>query len=119
MKTTAGICSTRIQCGAKVKSALSAAETLGTLQEWKPDVLVSDIGMPGEDGYTLITKVRALEIEQGGHTPAVVLTAHARTEDRVRALSSGFQNHVPKPVEPAEVVMVILSLTKRKQIRTH
>lgn len=106
------------QCGAEVKPASSAAEALETLQEWKPDVLVSDIGMPGEDGYTLISKVRALETEQGRQVSAVALTAHARTEDRMRALSSGFQMHLPKPVEPAELVVVIASLTRRKNIKT-
>jgi CheY-like chemotaxis protein len=102
------------QCGAEVRAAMSAAEALETLQEWKPDVLVSDIGMPGEDGYELIRKVRALQPEQGKDTPAVALTAHARTEDRLRALSAGFEMHVPKPVEPAELVMVIMSLTRHK-----
>ena len=106
------------QSGAEVKSATSAAEALETLKEWKPDVLVSDIGMPGEDGYTLITKVRAREMEHERQIPAVALTAHARTEDRMRALSSGFQMHVPKPVEPAELIMVIASLTRHKHNRT-
>lgn len=102
------------QCGAEVRSATSAAEALDMLKEWKPDVLVSDIGMPVEDGYELIRKMRALEHEQGSHIPAVALTAHARTEDRLRALSAGFEMHVPKPVEPAELVMVIASLTRHK-----
>jgi CheY-like chemotaxis protein len=106
------------QCGAEVKSANSAAAALETLQVWKPDVLVSDIGMPGEDGYTLISKVRALEPEHGTQILAVALTAHARTEDRMRALSSGFQMHVPKPVEPAELIMVIASLTRHQGART-
>jgi PAS domain S-box-containing protein len=102
------------QCGAEVRSANSAAEALETLQEWKPDVLVSDIGMPGEDGYELIRRMRALEPEQGVHIPAVALSAHARTQDRLRALSAGFEMHVPKPVEPAELVMVIASLTRHR-----
>jgi len=106
------------QCGAEVESATSAAEALEMLQECKPDVLVSDIGMPGEDGYTLMRKVRALEPEQGKHIAAVALTAHARTEDRMRALSAGFQMHVPKPVEPSELVVVIASLTRRNNIKT-
>jgi CheY-like chemotaxis protein len=102
------------QCGAEIRSATSAAEALEMLKEWKPDVLVSDIGMLGEDGYELIRKMRALEPEQGKNIPAVALTAHARTEDRFRALSAGFEMHVPKPVEPAELVMVIASLTRHK-----
>ncbi|MFY9555061.1 MAG: response regulator [Blastocatellia bacterium] len=102
------------QSGADVESATSVAEALLTLQEWEPDVLVSDIGMPGEDGYQLVRKMRALEPEQGRHIPAVALTAHARTEDRLRALSAGFEMHVPKPVDPAEIVMVVASLTRHK-----
>lgn len=104
--------------GAEVRSSTSVAEALDTLQEWVPDVLVSDIGMPEQDGYTLIRKVRALEAEKGGRIPAVALTAHTRTEDRVRALSSGFQMHVPKPVEPAELIVVISSLTRHKKLIT-
>lgn len=102
------------QSGAEVKSATSVAEALLTLQEWQPDVLVSDIGMPGEDGYELVRKMRALEPEQGKHIPAVALTAHARTADRLRALSAGFEMHVPKPVDPAEIVMVVASLARHK-----
>ncbi len=74
-------------------------------------MLVSDIEMPGEDGYSLMRRVRALPPPQGGRTPAVALTAHARTEDRLRALSAGFNFHVPKPVEPAELVIVVATLT--------
>ncbi len=98
------------QCGAEVRTCGSAAEALAVLVEWKPDILVSDIGMPGEDGYTLIRKVRALEPEQGGRVPAVALTAYARVEDRLQALSAGYNMHVPKPVEPAELAVVIASM---------
>ncbi len=69
--------------------------------------------MPEEDGYMLINKVRALPDEQGGRIPAIALTAYARVEDRVRALTAGFQVHIPKPVEPIELVAVIASLAKR------
>src|SRR5206468_2519283 len=80
------------------------------LQSERPDVIVSDIGMPEEDGYTLIRKVRALSAEQGGNVPAVALTAYARTEDRVRAITAGFQHHVAKPVEPSELIAMVASL---------
>ena len=79
-------------------------------------MLISDIGMPGEDGYALIRRVRALGPEVGGNVPAVALTAYARAEDRVRALRAGFQVHVPKPIEPAELVAVVASLAGRTGI---
>jgi len=99
------------ECGAEVQTADGAAAALEVLDRWRPDALVSDIGMPDEDGYSLIAKVRALSREQGGQTPALALTAYARTEDRVRALSAGFQMHMAKPVEPAELVAVVSTLT--------
>ncbi len=83
------------------------------LQAERPDVLVSDIGMPNEDGYTLIRRVRALGAERGGNVPAVALTAYARAEDRMRAIRAGFQMHVPKPVEPAELITMVASLAGR------
>ena len=97
------------QCGALVKTSESVASALALLKEFKPDILVSDIGMPEEDGYSLIKKVRA---EEAGRKrlPAVALTAFARVEDRLRALSAGYNMHVPKPVEPAELTTVIASL---------
>lgn len=95
-------------------------EALEVIAQWRPDVLVSDIGMPNEDGYTLIREVRSLErtgkiplSEQGAKIPAAALTAYARTEDRLRALQEGFQIHLPKPVEPAELVTVVASLAGR------
>jgi PAS domain S-box-containing protein len=100
-------------CGAKVTTAASAAEALTMLEEMRPDVLISDIGMPEEDGYELITKVRALPVERGGKTPAVALTAYARAEDRLRALRTGYQMHVPKPVELAELVAIVARLAER------
>ena len=101
------------QCGAKVVTAASAAEALTLLEEVRPDVLISDIGMPGEDGYELIAKVRSLPVERGGKTPAVALTAYARAEDRLRALRTGYQMHVPKPVELAELVAIVSRLAER------
>jgi PAS domain S-box-containing protein len=100
------------QYGAEVMAALSAAEALQSLAQWRPDVLVSDLGMPGEDGYDLIRKVRRLAPEHGGRIPAVALTAYARPEDRVRTLSAGYQMHVAKPVPPEELVAVIASLVR-------
>lgn len=110
------------QCGAQVRAVKSVREALEAIAHLKPDVLVSDIGMPEEDGYTLIRQVRRREAacrqtsllpEQGGKIPAVALTAYARAEDRTRSLKEGFQMHLPKPIEPAELVTVVASLTGR------
>lgn len=95
------------RCGAEVRASSSAHEAYEELQRWKADVLISDIGMPGEDGYDLIRKVRSMKPESGGCIPAVALTAYARGEDRVRALSAGFQMHVSKPVAPLELAAVV------------
>lgn len=103
------------QCGAEVHTCESVAEALECIEGSTFDILVSDIGMPGEDGYTLIKKLRRSEAGTGHRMPAVALTAFARTEDRLQALSSGFNMHVPKPVEPAELLLVIASLTGRHQ----
>ncbi|HEY6399780.1 MAG TPA: ATP-binding protein, partial [Blastocatellia bacterium] len=102
------------QGGAETRTAGSAVEALAALDEWRPDALISDIGMPGEDGYALIEKLRARERERGEPSlPAVALTAYARKEDRLRALFAGYQSHVSKPVEPTELLMVIASLLNR------
>jgi PAS domain S-box-containing protein len=98
--------------GAAVSSAASASEALSILQTERPDVLVSDIGMPGEDGYALIRRVRALMPEHGGRTPAIALTAYARAEDRVRAVVAGFQHHLSKPIEPVELIVLVASLAR-------
>jgi len=95
-------------CGADVRAAGSAAQARDILAGWKADVLVSDIGMPDEDGYALIASLRATEAQ----IPAVALTAYASREDKVRLLSAGFQAHVPKPLEVAELVPVIASLRR-------
>jgi PAS domain S-box-containing protein len=101
------------QCRAEVVAVAGAAEAMRALEGWRADVLISDIEMPGEDGYSLIRKVRALPAERGGDIPAAALTAYARAEDRMRALLAGFQIHVPKPVEPAELITVVASLAGR------
>jgi PAS domain S-box-containing protein len=98
------------RCGAEVMAVGSAAEAVNALASFKPDVLMSDIGIPGEDGYSLIRRVRALSPEQGGKIPAVALTAYAREEDRMRALLAGYQLHVAKPVNPAELIAILAGL---------
>jgi PAS domain S-box-containing protein len=98
--------------GADVETFGSGPEALAQIDPWKPQVIVSDIGMPVQDGYTFMKKVRALGTE-AEIIPAIALTAYARAEDRMRALAAGFQMHVPKPVEASELVMVIASLVKR------
>jgi CheY-like chemotaxis protein len=99
-------------CKASVLAAASVAEGFEVLKRERPDILVSDIGMPEEDGFAFIRKVRALSREAGGRTPAVALTAYARVEDRTRVLLAGFQSHVPKPVEPVELLAVLASLAR-------
>lgn len=99
--------------GAQVTPATSAADALEKMKSSRQDVLVSDIQMPGENGYDLIGKVRALGANQGGGVPAAALTAYAGVEDRMRALLAGFQIHVPKPVEPAELAAVVATLAGR------
>jgi CheY-like chemotaxis protein len=102
-------------CEAEIFTAASAAEALQALEEFDPHILVSDIGMPEQDGFDLIKQVRMRE-KAGGlkRIPAVALTAYARVEDRMKAFSAGFQMHIPKPVEPAELAAVIASLAEWK-----
>jgi PAS domain S-box-containing protein len=100
-------------CRATVICAASAEEALEHVATSKPDVIVSDIGMPAIDGYDFMRQVRARPAAEGGNTPAVALTAFARSEDRTRALRAGYQLHVSKPVEPAELVTCVASLTGR------
>jgi signal transduction histidine kinase/CheY-like chemotaxis protein len=99
------------RCGAHVTATASAAEGLGALEEGWPHVLLSDISMPGEDGYQFIRKVRALE--RGRAIPAIALTANARVEDRARALAAGYTRHMAKPVDPTELVHVIARINAR------
>ena len=96
--------------GAEVRLAASSAEALKALDDERYHVLVSDISMPDEDGYTLLKKVRARGAERGGRIPAVALTAHSLVQDRLQSLRAGFQTHVPKPVVPEELVEVVASL---------
>ena len=85
-----------------------------SISEWRPDLLLTDINMPGEDGYSLIKKLRALEPEQGANIPAIALTAMARTEDSEQALTAGFQMHIPKPVDIEELAEAIVGLAGKK-----
>jgi CheY-like chemotaxis protein len=105
------------QSGAETATATSVTEALEIIGNWLPDVLVSDIALPGQDGYCLIRELRSRSAEQGGQIPALAITAYARTEDRVRILSSGFQLHVTKPVEPIELVAAVATLVNRRNIR--
>jgi CheY-like chemotaxis protein len=100
------------QCGAEATPVASAQEAMAALRRERWEVLLSDVGMPDEDGYALIRRVRAQPRERGGAIPAAVLTAYARAEDRLRALDAGYQMHVPKPVEPAELVAVVATLAR-------
>ncbi len=100
------------QRGAEVRASATASEALEMLMQWEPDVLVSDIGMPGEDGYDLIRKVRTLK-SVSGLVPALALTGYARAEDAARALESGYHMHLPKPVAPSELVAAVASLAMK------
>ncbi len=100
------------RCGAEVRGVGSAAAALAALQVWLPDLIVSDIGMPAEDGYSLIRKVRQLD-QVYRQIPAVALTAYAGTEDQTRVLSAGFQMHIAKPIDPEELVTMIATIARR------
>ncbi|MEO7358991.1 MAG: response regulator, partial [Gemmatimonadaceae bacterium] len=99
--------------GASVTALHSVDDVVALVQQGHVDVLVSDIGMPGEDGYALIKRVRQLGIAQHGNIAAIALTAYARAEDRVRAVAAGFQMHLAKPVEPIELVTMVASAAGR------
>jgi PAS domain S-box-containing protein len=103
------------QAGADVTVVGSADEALTVLRGWRPDVLLSDIGMPGDDGYVLIRKVRMLGAEEGGHVRALALTAYARSEDRALALEAGFHAHIAKPVDPLELTALIAGLAPERR----
>jgi signal transduction histidine kinase/ActR/RegA family two-component response regulator len=100
---------------AKVTAALSADEAIARIKESRPDVIISDIAMPGEDGYALLRRIRALDSDQARLIPAIAITAYAREEDRQRALSSGFQDYLTKPVELAQLISIISNLVGRNQ----
>jgi CheY-like chemotaxis protein len=99
--------------GARVRTALSTREALASLDGGDVDVLVADIGMPGEDGYALVRELRGRPAHRGGRIPAAALTAYARPVDAERALAAGFQVHVAKPVEPGDLAALIARLAGR------
>jgi CheY-like chemotaxis protein len=99
------------QAGGTVKAVASAREALAEMEMQPSDVLVSDIGLPDEDGYALIRQIRQHEATHGGFLPAIALTGYARAEDRARILAAGFQAHIAKPVEPVELTAVIATIT--------
>lgn len=101
------------QCGATVKMAVSGDDALVQLEATGFDVLISDIGMPNSDGYDLIKRVRGLPSDRNGRVPAIALTAYARSNDRLQAIRAGYQMHVPKPVESAELIAIVASLARR------
>ncbi|HEY7913419.1 MAG TPA: ATP-binding protein [Blastocatellia bacterium] len=103
------------QYGIQVKTSASVQEALELLERWKPDVLISDVGMPNEDGYALILRVRALGHDRGGNIPAIALTGYSRLEDRSQLLAAGYQMHLSKPVELARLVNAIMSLSGRAE----
>ncbi|HKS08938.1 MAG TPA: ATP-binding protein [Pyrinomonadaceae bacterium] len=100
--------------GAQVKTCTSAREALSALVEWRPDVILSDIAMPDEDGYSFIGRVRSLGDNDGGNTPAAALTAYARDEDRKQALAAGYQMHIAKPIAAGQLVTMIAKLAGRE-----
>jgi PAS domain S-box-containing protein len=101
------------RCGARVTSTNSAAEALQVFSDALPDVLISDIGMPDEDGYQFIRKLRELPPEKGGQTPAIALTGYASRKDRERALAAGYQQHMAKPIEQSDMIAAIAALVGR------
>jgi CheY-like chemotaxis protein len=104
-------------CDADVLIAASASEALERLAEARPDILVSDIGLPDMDGYQLIERIRHKPLAEGGGIPAVALTAFARTEDRTRALRAGYQAHIAKPVESTELLATVASFAELVKAR--
>ncbi len=109
------------QWGADVKVVISATEALNIFEryeEWPPNILVSDIQMPGVDGYALMRRVRKMDPDRGGNIPAIAITACALAEDRIRALVAGFQIHITKPFEPVELLTVVESIINRLDARS-
>jgi CheY-like chemotaxis protein len=102
------------RANAEPRVATSAAEGVATLRSWHPDIILSDLEMPGEDGYAFLRRVQEVERDTGLWFPSVALTAYGRLEDRVRTLAAGFAMHLPKPVDPAELVAVIGALARRR-----
>ena len=98
--------------GADVKTCASSSDALATVKSWKPDCIVSDLGMPGEDGYELIKKVRALGKKDGGKIPAIALTGFAGPHDKTQAIAAGYQVHISKPVDLGYLTSEIMRLVQ-------
>ena len=107
-----------LQFGAEVLTAANANDALQALELWSPDVLLSDIEMPNEDGYSLLQKIRRKDGKSGGLIPAAAITAYGRSEDRLRVLRAGYQIYLPKPVDPHELALVVASLAKRGGVKS-
>ena len=103
------------QAHAGVRAVTSAREALELIERERPDVLVSDIGLPDEDGYWLIRQIRHREAKHGGFLPAIALTGYARADDKIRALVAGFQAHVVKPLDTAELIAAIENVRGRSR----
>jgi CheY-like chemotaxis protein len=101
------------RCGSEVRASATAREALDIFELWHPEVMVCDIGMPDEDGYSFIRRVRLAEAHRTQQTPAVALTGYARSEDRARALASGYQMHIAKPIDPLQLANAITKLANR------
>ena len=99
----------------KLRGAASVADAFRLFSERRPDVLISDIGMPEQDGYELIRKIRALSNEEGGSIPALALTGYATRKDRERSLSAGYQQHMAKPIEQSDLIAAIAVLLGRRK----
>ncbi|MBD2066071.1 response regulator, partial [Leptolyngbya sp. FACHB-671] len=100
--------------GAEVAAASSASDAFQAVLEWRPDILVSDVSMPDEDGYTLIRRIRALTAQQGGQVPAIALTANAKESDRLQAIAAGFGQHIAKPADLDELLQAVLEMAASK-----
>jgi CheY-like chemotaxis protein len=105
------------RAGARATTVASVRAALEALEAAQPDALVSDIGLPSEDGYALIRQVRTREAERGGFLPAVALTGYVHEEERARVLAAGFQVHVPKPFDLAELLAAIAAVTRQSRPR--
>ncbi len=104
------------QTGATVQGARSSLDAFQIFQTWQPDIVVCHVGMPGEDGFGLIQRIRALPQEKGGDVPAAALTAHVRDEDRSRSLAAGYDVHVAKPVDPHTLANAVVSLLQTNKV---
>jgi len=108
-----------IEAGGQVVTAASTAEAFDALPVFQPDVVISDIGMPEEDGYSFIRNLRQVDPVDGGAIPAVALTSYTRAEDRKKAMAAGFTTHIGKPVHPAELLAAVMQVVAQKVSPPH